>query len=322
MQRLCILLGVFFIYNHSFSQKATFVVPNNYNEFIKSNDINWAIEGHECYSFLNSQKIDSRNIYDYLLTTIDTTKSPVYKSMDREFSRDQIFDYMIDNSYSEKFTDFESAKEFGDSLKSIKFHEIFFLENFAPKCQLIAASPLTSFAASGISLGLQGLFYCSFQNKYPFKITKGDDVIYLKEFERTINIDSMIDFKIIKETYGMNLTQALWFGASKGHSKIIDTKKNFVIDSANVMRYSILDSIAEKQYDSTGNFSGYYMAPNYPVFENNLTNSIQVDEKIYYNRSKNFFFVTIDSCYLFVKYWNEKTSMPVIEKRFKILFSN
>lgn len=299
----------------------TFIFPNETNQFLNSVNVNWALDTEESFSFAGSKQIENLNIFNFIITKALSGKLKAYTL------RLEGFEGFENSTYSryDKFPYRDLTKDqinyiLKDSLKTINFHEIFYLNNYSLSCQIISAAPSTNYATSaGISLGMQDIFYCCKSSKNSLTITNSKDLIHLKRIDRNLNFDSIESSKLVKQTYGLNLVQSIWTGASQGNIKLLDTKTNKIIPSNNVLNYSYLDSVQVPVYDSTGSIVGHTKQPGQAVFPYKLINSIQFVQDFYYDTKRNVFLTTISNCFLFVKNWDEANSVLQIEKRFKVL---
>jgi hypothetical protein len=299
----------------------SFIFANQTNQFLNSRNVNWAMDTEESFSFSGTTKVENLNIFNYLITKALAGKLKAYTLRNKGFEGFENSTY----SESDKFPYIDLTKDqinfiLTDSLKTIKFHEIFYLNNYSLSCQIISAAPSTNYAtASGISLEMQDIFYCCKSSKSLLTNTNNKDIIHLNKIDRNLNFDSIENSKLVKQTYGLNIVQSIWTGASLGYIKLLDTKTNKVISANNVLNYSILDSVQVPFYDSTGSIIGHTKQPGDATFPYKLVNSIQFVQDFYYDTRRNVFFSTISNCYLFVKIWDEANSVLKIEKRFKVL---
>jgi len=299
----------------------TFIFPNETNQFLNSANVNWALDTEESFSFEGSRKIENLNIFNFIITKALSGKLKVYTS------RLEGFEGFENSTYSEydKFPYRDLTKDqinyiLKDSLKTINFHEIFYLNNYSLSCQIISAAPSMNYATSaGISLGMQDIFYCCKSSKNSLTITNSKDLIHLKRIDRNLNFDSIKSSKLVKQTYGLNLVESIWTGASQGNIKLLDTKTNKIIPAKQVLNYSYLDSVQISVYDSTGSIVGHTKQSGQAVFPYKLVNSIQFVQDFYYDTKRNVFLTTISNCFLFVKNWDEVNSVLTVEKRFKVL---
>ena len=299
----------------------TFVFPNVTTHFINSGSINWALDTEEMFSFANSNKVDNENIFNLLFSKAFAGKLDAYNLRRSGFEG---FENSIYSEYdrfpSPHLTNDEIKFIQQDSTKTIKFHEVFYIDNYTLKCKIISAALMTNYVTSrGISLGMKEMFYCCKNTNDTTTTNKNKELVHLKRIERVLNLDSVENSKIIKQTYGFNLIQSIWYGASKGSIKILDTKTSQTIAAKNVMNYSYLDSVQVQMYDSTGAVIGHTMSAGESVFPHKLTNSIQFVQDFFFDRRKNTFISLISECYLFVKNMNDTTYEMTLEKRFKIL---
>jgi len=297
-----------------------FVFPNGTNQFINSGSISSALDTEETFSFADSKNVDNENIFNKL---IKMALSGTLNAYDLRLSGFEGFENSTYSNY-DKVPNRRLTKEalnyaLRDSLKTIKFHEIFYLDNYSLKCQIISAAPMINFASGGVSLGLQEIFFCCKNSSDTISLNKNKDLIHLKRIERILNLDSLQNIKIIKQTYGLNLTQSIWYGASQGSIKLVDTKTNQTIVAKNVMNYSYLDSVQVPMYDSTGSVVGQSMRGGQAVFPYKLTNTIQFAQDFYYDSKQITFISSISECYLFVKNFDEKTYELKFEKKIKLL---
>jgi len=298
-----------------------FVFPNVTNHFIDSGSISWALDTEEAYSFADSKKVENEDIFVHLISKTISGKLEAYYLMLTGFEGYENNAYSAYDKYPNRYLT-KNALKFAltDSLKTIKFHEIFYLDNFRLNCQIVSAAPMTNHAASsGVSLGMQNIFYCCKNIKETIQITKNKDLVHFKKIERILNIDSIENSKIVKQTYGLNLIQSIWSGASQGFIKLLDTKTNRVIPIKDVMNYSHLDSVQVQVFDSTGSVVEHIMKAGQAVFPYKLTNTIQFTQDFYYDTKQNVFISTISDCFLFIKNWDDVNSVLTVEKRFKVL---
>ena len=312
---------------YSFGQKLPyvgpgqiFVFPNATNKFINSANISWAFDIEESYSFADGKIFEGENIFNYIISKAVSKKIEAYDLRQEGFVGFENSTYSEFNKFSNKnLSKDEINHMLSDSLKTIKFHEVFYLNNYSFNCQLISAAPLTNYVASGVSLGLQEIFFCCKNIKDTISENISNDLIHLKRVERVLNFDSITHFKIIKQTYGLNLIQSIWHGASQGKIKLFDIKSNQTIPATKVMNYSYIDSTYSPMFDSTGSDVGSYTKSTNAFFPYKLANSIKFTQDFYYDRRKNIFISTIRDCFLFVHNWDDKNYKLTIEKRFKIL---
>lgn len=312
---------------HSVGQKLpyigggqTFIFPNQTNLFLNNGSVNWALDTEESFSFSDSKKVDNLNIFNFLITKAISGQLNAYTLRLEGFKGFENSTYSEYDKFPPKdLTNDQINYILTDSLKTIKFHEIFYLNNYSLSCQIISAAPTTNYAsASGISLGMQDIFYCC-KSEGLLTMNNNKDLIHLKKIDRYLNFDSIENSKIVKQTYGFNLVQSIWTGASQGHIKLLDTKTNKIILSNNVLNYSYLDSVQVPVYDSTGSIVGRTKQSGQAAFPYKMVNSIHFVQDFYYDTKRNVFLTTISNCFLFVKNWDEANSVLQIEKRFKVL---
>lgn len=320
MKYFFLAVTVFLFPDYSFGQYRYFYLPNDYNSFINSKDICWAATDNEVYHFNDSKKIAGTNIYDYLLKKMISRKITAYRSAEVP-SRGEGYPY--ENSYlltgkGEKIE--VSPKLYADSLKSIRFQVIFYVENYCLKSHLISASPqYLLFSESGVNLGYTGSFITALNKNYRVINGKSDKIVFVKSMQSELNFEIPMNAAVLKETYGMNLLLSLWYGAATGKTQVVDLKTNIVIKPDEVMKYTIFDSLYANDYDSTGEITRTFKIPGVPV-SSYMTNSAQFIQDIYYNITKNYFYTVIKDVLLWVKYNDFHTHKPIEEKRFKILF--
>lgn len=296
--------------------------PNEYNEFIKLENINWAARTHEHYSFLNSKNIKGENIYKHILNRISLNEIYAFSQHEIYGERNDPLSFQNKIIYK-KINDSERVaidmQLYKDSLQTLEFDQIFYLEKYRLKSQIISARPSYWVVTSqGIDLGYGGNFICCI-NKYDKSKEKNIEAILIKEIQTELDFESLNSISILKETFGMNLSLSLWYGGIAEKLKIYDIKKDSFISPKNIMSYSIFDSTDINEYDSTGNIIKTYKHAMAPVVAY-IINKVQFTQKIFYNHKQNYFYSVIDEAYLFVSYNDLSTRKWVTEKRFKILF--
>ena len=206
-----------------------------------------------------------------------------------------------------------------DSLKQINFHEVFYLDNYFLSCQVVSVAPsMEFFTTTGIDVGREPIFYCCVNNKEKDDYTATNDLVHVKRMERVLNFDSIKNSRTLKQTFALNATQLMWYGAAKGAIKIMDVKKNQLIPAKNVMNYNFLDSEKVDVFDSSGAVVDVIMRERDPTFPYLLTNDVQFTQDIYYDTSRNVFTSTISDCFLIVKYLDLKSYKRIVEKRFSV----
>lgn len=298
--------------------------PNDSNKFIAAESINWAAEDYmDSYSFVDSKEIDGENIYDYLLKAQlnRLIRSYVprdwnYDTSNISFSANGYYGLVIDYVKN----DTSNKDLYIDSLKNIGFHQIFYLEDYCLKSHIASASvQYNVFTSEGILLGLSPKSLCCLNDNYKIKNSPNDKVLLLKKFLTVINLDSIGNLNLIKETYKMDLVSSLWYGASLGKFKLFDLKTKIQIEPKDVMRYTIFDSTTSSYYDDTSGVLHTSKVPGPEVFRY-FTNSVEFKQDVYYNKTKNCFYTIIDEAYLSVKYMNFEINKEIEEKRFKIVF--
>lgn len=235
-----------------YGQFNEFVFPHACNSFLNSGNICWAAEAYEQFSFAGSVSADGQNVYNRLTLLALSGELAAYdlRLKFNGFSKLENGIYKDADLFAgETLTKEQINFILLDSLKTIKFHEIFYLDNYMLKCHLASAAPLTNFALStGESLGLQENFFCCINNQTDLKAdTANGSIIRLKKIHRALNFDSERHFRILKQTFVMTAPQSIWFGASTGHLKIFDLIKNEFISADTLMKYTFLDSVRAPQ---------------------------------------------------------------------------
>jgi hypothetical protein len=308
-----LVIGLFFI-NNIQAQKKLFSLPNTYNRFITSDNIIWAAELQDSLSFGESNKLRDKNIYDHLVLEAASAKLDVRKRQDYfETEAFQNSDTSVYYGFKKvQFPNSDIDFLLADSLKTIRLNEILYLENNLLKSKIILAAPLANFAtASGVSMGKLEVFFCC---KPELALKEKSSLIFIKTFRRKIDTDSFPEFRLLKQSFGMNLPQSLWYGATQDRIQIIDEKYGKVIPKENILSYN--DSLKQEEYDNNGKVIGYKMIRSLPIFECCLSNTIEFTQDVYYDLKSNSFYSVIKDCYLFS--WTG-FNMPYA-KRFKIVF--
>lgn len=320
---ICIL-GVFLLLNTiGISQKTitSYSLPKNtenihdYNLFITKSSISWACELTLSYSFDINSKFD---IVDYLVNAQRNGKIKSYIDfdIDKKWMKTKRIKYYveIDKNY---FTQEQIPKV---SSNTISFHEIFYIENHQLKSHIIAAGPEFNIVTDmGINLGTSVAAFSGI-NYYPSKLNlKNDEVISLGNTYTLLNFDSLETQIGIKKTHGMSLTSNIWYDLSKGFNKIVDLRTNKVIPPGQIIDYPLNDElISVPYYDSLGNVIGSKKmkgAPVQPYFYRS-----GISQKLYYNKSKDFFYSIIDYMDIYIKFNDQESTREAIEKRFRIFF--
>lgn len=296
-------------------------LPNSYNQFITAPNISWAAELRDYFSFSDAQPINGANVYDYLFKKAGDGKLKIATS--------NLADFITFNRAQKKVQANKKATPLPavdptalDAQKSMALHEIFYIQNNRLHSYILAASPLANVITSaGINLGTNNCFYCCGATN-PSMAVPNKGMVLLQTITRTINPDSMPDFKPLKQSFGMNLAQALWYGASKNSGSMTDVIAAKKIALNEVMTYSFGSKVAVPLYDSTGNVISYRDIMGPPPFEELLQNKIELVEDIYFNPTQNSFASVIRECYFFAKDWDNDISGYRTEKRFKLVFHN
>lgn len=294
-------------------------LPNSYNQFITAPNISWAAELRDYFSFSDAQPINGANVYDYLFKKAEDGKLKIATS--------NLADFITFNRAQKKAQANKKATPLPalaptalDAQKSIALHEIFYIQNNRLHSYILAASPLANVLTStGINLGMNNCFYCCGATN-PSITAPNKGMVLLQTITRTINPDSMPDFKPLKQSFGMNLAQVLWYGASKNSGTMTDMIAAKKIASNNVMTYTFGEYVSVPLYDSTGNIISYRDITAPPPFEEHLQNKIELVQDIYFNPQLNKFASVIRECYFFVKAWDGTYGGYRIEKRFKLTF--
>lgn len=295
-------------------------LPNGVNQFITAPGISWAAELRDYFSFKGAHPINGSNIYDYLFKKAWDGKLKIATS--------NLADFIAFNRAQNKAQANKKATPLPklppgnlDSEKSIALHEIFYIQNNGLQSYIIAASPLVDVVtSSGVNLGMKDCLYCCGAQSPTMVATNNKGMVWLQTITRTIQPDSMHEFKPLKQTFGMNLAQTLWYGASKNSgtmTDVIDVKK---IAPNDVMTYTFGEKVAVPFYDSAGTITGYRKITSPPPFKELLQNKIELVQDIYFNPAQNSFTSVIRECYFFVKAWDGTLGGYRTEKRFKLSF--
>lgn len=294
-------------------------LPNSSNQFIMAPNITWAAELRDYFSFSDAQPIKGSNIYDYLFQKAGDGKLRIATSNLVDFiTFNRAQNIVQANKKTIPLPELDPAAM--DPGKAIAMHEIFYIQNNRLHSYLLAASPLARVITStGVNLGTNNCFYCC-GAKSPSMATPNKELVWLQTITRTINPDSMPDFKPLKQSFGMNLAQALWYGASKNSGTLTDVIDAKQIAPNEVMTYTFGESVAVPFYDSTGTITGYRDMRASPPFEKLLQNKIELVQDIYFNPQQNSFAAVIKECYFFVKAWDGTLGGYRTEKRFKLSF--
>jgi hypothetical protein len=305
----------------NFGLNQTFLFPNRTNQFITSERVIWALDTEETFSFTNSNKVENENVFNYVANKVVSGKIEAYDLRVPGGG----FGALENATFSEgdRFPKRALTKdELGfillDSLKAIKFHEIFYLDNYSLSCQITAAAPVMRFfTASGINVGSHGLFYCCTTVKDTSHLLQTEGLVHLMSRERMLDFDSIKDAKFIKQNYGLNLAQSIWYGASRGFLRLLDLKTNQFIPPEDVMNYAYgLDSV--QMYNQDGTTAGYDVRK-LTVFPYTLTDIIQFTQDFFYDVKKDVFTTRISNCFLYVRYWDKKKYANSVAKRFRLL---
>lgn len=302
------------------AQSDPWLFPYDYSSFTKSPDITWALEKFTDYTFKgDSNKLI--NIHSYLVSgqkggSIKCYATKIYgEEMLNKWEKRKKGNY-----FSEINCDFNNQFEsFRDSSNLTRVQEVFYIENHVLKSQVIAAAPLYEVVTStGVSIGDFPLSYSSI-NFFPTKQSRSDDIYFLGRNTLILNVDSLETISCIKKTYMMPLSFVLWYDLSKGFNKVTDLKKNLSIPSSQVLEYSPFDSIEIFScIDSIAPLREIVpAAPAYSYFSD-----VEIEQKWYYNKSKDIFFNKLDKVYLYIKYQDQKDFIYKKEKRFQIVFKN
>ncbi len=300
-----------------------FLFPNGTNKFIEAESINWALDAEESISFANSTRIKNENVFSHLISKVVTGELKAYdlRIPSREFEALENYTFSeVDRFPQKALIKQEIDFMLSDSAKEIMLHEIFYLNNYSLNCQIISAAPLMRFfTSSGIDLGKHGLFFCCTNINGRLQVKKDTSLVHLKKIERVLNFDSIRGSRVIKQTYGLNLSQSIWSGASKGLIKLVDLQTNQFIAAGNVMNYPYFDSSDASNIDNKNGTNAGYNAHTQAVFPYKLANTIQFTQDLFYDPNRNIFICTMSDCFLYVYNFNWKTFALDVEKRFRVI---
>ncbi len=299
-----------------FGQNEYWKLPYKYNSFINKADISWACEMQNIHSF--DLQPDSFNIHEYIKKAQKNGTIRSYLTTDmfpydaKKWAKAVPTDYYfeVDKGYIK-----ECCEDLHDSLKSIEFHEIFYVEDHKLKSKITSAGPQYKiFTSLGIYLGNTIASYSSLSYYPEPKPDKKDIIRFLGTTYTTFNFDSIESSTSLKKTYGMTLSLLLWYDLSKGFNNVMDMKSNKVIPPKLVMDFSPFDSTDV----SCGDTTAMCKVPGAPGFI--YFSDIGIYQNWYYNKTKDIFFNKITKTNLYIKYQDQKSFIYRNEKRFEINF--
>jgi len=114
----------------------------------------------------------------------------------------------------------------------------------------------------------------------------------------------------------MNLISNIWYAASKDKIVILDILRNLRVQPNEIMNYTIFDSV-EVVVPIDSIYPYRYKIAGDPV-QKYLTNSIEISQDWFYNKTKNFFYSIIKEVFLYALILNRKSKKK--RKRFKVIF--
>jgi hypothetical protein len=295
--------------------------PYPYNAFVQRADISWACESYNTWSFDEKKSGKDLSIHQYL---VNAQKSGVVKSyLNNDFAADEISkwkkktvkDYYVE--VDKKYND-QRLTDFDNSTSLVEFHEIFYLQHYQLKSQVVSAAPqLKVFSSSGLYIGNTITSFSSVHYGLAQKQNKNDKIIFLGSTDKTFSFDSLEITLGLKKSYNMNVSLALWYGLSKGLNKVVDLKTSKLIPPAAIMNYAAFDSVDAASNTDTLSVANRIItgAPAYNYFSD-----ITLLQDWYYNKTKDFFYTRIRKAFLHITYFDSKEFIYKNEKRFEISF--
>jgi hypothetical protein len=299
------------------------VLPNPFNRFIASANISWAADVKDGVGFADARPVKGKNIHTYLIQKAAAGQLRIGTASIANLTGISATDaaYAPYHKMSKVKLPPMVPADAPDTNKAIGFHEIWYLDNYRLKSVTLSAAPLADVVTStGINLGQRNTFFCCGEKKQAKADKSG--LIFLKTVTRRLVPDSMVGFSLLKQSFGMTLAQALWYGASKGRGTLTDVATGQTIAPRRVLSY-IADTtakIAVPVYDSLGNITAHKTFGDPPVFPRKLNDGITVEQDIYFDRKRDRFITNIKACYLYISTWASDGKWVPSTRYFKLVF--
>lgn len=298
-----------------FAQTRYSIFPHSYNSFINNSNISLAIEVNTSHVF----QTKSFNLHKYLLDGQKKGDLNSYTpwelqgvSLDSLKKIDDYY-YEVDKKY------LTPPNYFKDSLASVKFQEIFYLENNKLKSHIISAgSEYSIITETGINLG-NSPFTLTSLNFYNSKAPKiNDEIISLGNTYYSIDFDFWQTPRYLKKTYDMTFVTNLWYDLSIGFNTVKDLKMKRNILSKDIMDYALIDSMDHEIFNEDGTLQKIEKIRSGIVL--NYLSDIGISQDWFYNKTQNYFYNKVNKAYIYVKYQDLVNHKEVNEKRFEITF--
>lgn len=288
-----------------------------HNLFVSNSSITWACEMRLSY-FIEKGSKSTFDIYNYLVNAQQTNKIKSYSNFEMD-------DTLVANGKNDYYRELSKAYfthelNFKNPARSINFHEIFYIENHKLKSQIIAAGPeFEVIIENGLKLGTACFSYSSL-NYSPNKTNaENDEILSLGNIYTNLNFDSLFKNYALKIMYGKTLFNNIWNDLANGHNKVYDLKYKKQIPAKDILELTLVDGlISVPHYDSLG-----YPADSIKIkgaLVEHYFYTIGISQKLYYNKSKDFFYSIIDFLDIYILAPSQKNYDFVVEKRFRVSY--
>jgi hypothetical protein len=287
--------------NYSFSQVEVLRSPTKFDKFITHDKIQWAAYANDVISF------EKFNLSDELYKRFQKGDIKISEPVSREslMAGNKII-YL--NKKELELKSFAPGSDINskptnrvDSNSSLlNVTQILYVANGKLHSYVPWVSPLISiYTSQNLFIGTSEYFSSCINNKYNFKSSKRDKVIYLTTTKRKIVIDSLPRTDMLKQFYGINMLEAFWKDLMNEKNEFTNFKNNKKVSQEELKRYNYPNNISIPVYDAEGRILEYqsYSEPISPA----LFQQIEISQAWYYNQTKNIVLNTITGITLLLK---------------------
>jgi hypothetical protein len=287
--------------NYTFSQVEVLRSPTKFDKFIIHDKIQWAAYANDIISF------EKFNLSEELYKRFQKGDIKISEPVSREslMAGNKIV-YL--NRKELELKSFAPGSDLNskptnrvDSNSSqLNVTQILYVANGKLHSYVPWVSPLISiYTSQNMFIGTSEYFSTCINNKYNFKSSKRDKVIYLTTTKRKIVIDSLPRKDMLKQFYGINMLEAIWKDLMDDKNEFTNFRNNEKVSSEELKRYHYPSTVSIPVYDAEGRISGYqsYSEPISPA----LFQQVEIGQAWYYNQTKNILLNTITDITLLLK---------------------